>query len=177
MKKILIIAVLFCVSFSAVHAQSKKASILNRISVGGNIGGGFTNDYTYLNFQPRVSYRVTNWFIPGISVMYQYSKEQAGTLRHIYNAGGVGAFAELYPIKYLYGHIEYQHVWYKRTTKPSEAEPSYTGSDDYFILGAGVNIPVGNKTYLFAAVLFDVLSPVGSIYENPIYNVGFRVNL
>lgn len=193
MKKVSLIAIIFFASFVAVHAQTEssnqtnskesvqtpktKTSILNRISIGGNIGGGFTNNYTYLNIQPRISYRVANWFIPGISLMYQYSQERAGTFRYNYNAWGAGAFAEIYPIKYVYGHIEYQHVWYKRTTKPAQTGSPSWGSDDYFILGVGVNIPVGNKTYLFASILFDVLQPVGGIYENPIYNVGFRVNL
>ncbi|MDR0364912.1 MAG: hypothetical protein LBH92_07855 [Bacteroidales bacterium] len=191
MKRILIaITILLFASISATYAQTgssndkdsiglvQKPSPLRRISLGGNIGGGFTNDYFYLNLQPRISYKATNWFIPGIALMYQYSQEKTGgSDRYVYNTWGVGVFAELYPIKYIYGHVEYQHLWYERDIKPSRPGFSENGNDDYLLLGAGANIPVGNRTYFFASILVDVLKPINSLYKNPIYNVGFKVDL
>lgn len=162
-------------SGSAIGSQSSGFSI-SKINVGGNIGGGFANDVFFLNIQPRISYQLNKWIVPGISMMYQYSSEKYAGDKFQYNTWGAGVFANIYPVKNVYAHAEYQHLWYKEKIKNS-SRPAYKSDDSFLLLGAGVAIPMGSNFYMNASILFNVLEDINGIYENPIYSVGFGVNL
>lgn len=150
--------------------------LFNKINVGGNIGFGFSNNYSYINFQPRVSYQLLKWIIPGISFTYQYSRQKYSNYDLKYNTWGPGLFAYIYPVKFAYAHIEYQHLWYNQINT-SPAGVRLKDSNDYLLLGAGVRIPVSSNMYLNASILFNVLDDKYNIYQNPIYSVGFGLAL
>jgi hypothetical protein len=177
---------IFIGNFSAVAQSGSKSSStskvktspLERIHIGGNLSGGVTNNSYFLTVAPRVSMEVTKWFVPGATVVYMYSQE-TGANKATTNTYGAGVFTDLYPIKYVFGHVEYQHLWYSRKiTGPESFKES--ADDDFLLMGAGVKVPIGNKMSAFASVLFNVLNNERSekyMYTNPIYSIGIDVGL
>jgi hypothetical protein len=153
-------------------------SPLERIHIGGNLSGGVTNDSYFLNVAPRVSVDVTKWFVPGATVIYMYSQE-TGANKATTNTYGAGVFTDFYPIKYVFGHIEYQHLWYNRNVKGDNPFKE-SSDDDFLLMGAGVKVPIGNKMSASASILFNVLNNERSekyMYTNPIYSIGIDVGL
>jgi hypothetical protein len=174
-------------NFSAVAQNSSKTSkstssssksMLGRIHIGGNLSGGVTNDGYFVNIAPRASIAVTKWSVPGATVVYMYS-QKTDAPQIITNTYGAGVFTDIYPIKYVFGRIEYQHLWYSENRK--EDIPVKTSSDDDFLLmGAGVKVPVTDKMSAFASIMFNVLNNERSeryMYKNPIYSIGIDVGL
>jgi len=157
-----------------------KKSPLERLKIGGNLSGGITNDFYFLSAAPRISMEVTKWFVPGVSAAYMYSQESADykVNSHTY---GAGIFTDIYPIKYVFGRIEYQHLWYNQTVKGGGEKPlKYSDKDHFLLTGVGAKLPVGGKTSVSASVLFNVLNNDKSeyyMYKNPIYSLGIEVGL
>jgi hypothetical protein len=94
------------------------------------------------------------------------------------NTYGAGVFIDVYPIQYVFGRVEYQHLWYNQKVKGDPHK--YTSDDDFLLMGAGIKVPIGKKASAFASVLFNVLNNDKSsyyMYKNPIYSVGIEVGL
>jgi hypothetical protein len=159
--------------------SSIKTNLSERIHIGGNLSGGVANDYYFLTVAPRVSMDVTKWFVPGATVVYMYSQE-TGDNRVTTNTYGAGVFTDIYPIKYVFGHVEYQHLWYDQKVQGG-SEPGKLNFDDNFLLmGVGAKVPVTSKMAVTASILFNVLNNERSeyyMYKNPIYSVGIDVGL
>ena len=187
----LLVFVFACTFFAAAQSKATEASKtsssstsntkknpLEKLRVGGNLSGGISNDFYFLTVAPRISMEVTKWFVPGATVTYMYSQETGGN-RVTTNTYGAGVFTDFYPIKYVFGHVEYQHLWYTQKIKGiTPVKQSF--DDDFLLMGAGVKVPVGAKTSMFASVLFNVLNNERSeyyMYKNPIYSVGIDVGL
>jgi hypothetical protein len=185
-----IVILIFLCNFFAVAQASKEANKpkttssssvknnpLGRIKIGGALNGGISNDYYFFTAAPRVSMEVTKWFVPGVTVSYMYSQE-TGINRVSTNTYGAGVFTDFYPIQYVFGHVEYQHLWYNQKVKGIPQK--LTMNDHFLLMGAGVKMPIGNKMSAFASVLFNVLNNENSeyyMYKNPIYGVGIEVGL
>jgi len=159
----------------------KKTGPLDRISIGGTLSGGVSNDYYFLTAAPRVSMEVTKWFVPGVTVAYMYAQETPKPYKITTNTYGGGVFARLYPIQYVFGHVEYQHLWYnQKVTGGGIAPEKFSASDNFLLTGVGAKVPVGNKMFMLGSVLFNVLNNEKSdhyMYKNPIYSIGFEVGL
>ena len=155
-----------------------KASPLSRLRIGGNLSGGFNNDYYFLTVAPRVSMEVTRWFVPGATVVYMYSQGTGGN-KVTTNTYGAGVFTDFYPIKYVFGRVEYQHLWYTQKIKGT-SPVTYSSDDDFLLMGVGAKLPISSKAAVSASVLFNVLNSENSdhyMYKNPIYSVGIEVGL
>jgi hypothetical protein len=153
-------------------------SPFERIHIGGNLSGGVTNDGYFVTVAPRVSMDVTKWFVPGVTVVYMYS-QKTDIPQITTNTYGAGLFTDIYPIKYVFGRVEYQHLWYTQNTK-GDPPIKQSSDDDFLLLGAGVKVPVTNKMSAFASIMFNVLNNERSeryMYKNPIYSIGFDVGL
>ena len=196
----LLIFIFLCSFFAAAQNKSTNASKeakpsstskvkkspLERIQIGGNLSGGISNDYYFLTAAPRLSMNVTSWFVPGVTIAYMYSLETGitdpdptiGTYSVASNTYGAGVFTDFYPIRYVFGHVEYQHLWYAQKIKGTSDK--YTDSDHFLLMGAGAKVPVGGKTSVFASISFNVLNNEKSeyyMYKNPIYSIGVDVGL
>ena len=185
-----IVVLIFLCNFFVVAQASKEANKpktsstsnvknnpLGRIKIGGTLNGGISNDYYFLTAAPRVSMEVTKWFVPGVTVAYMYSQE-SGVNRVTTNTYGAGVFTDFYPIQYVFGHIEYQHLWYNQKVKGDPVKHAF--NDHFLLMGAGAKVPIGNKMSAFASVLFNVLNNERSehyMYKNPIYGLGIEVGL
>ena len=154
-----------------------KSNPLGRIKIGGTLNGGISNDCYFLTAAPRVSMEVTKWFVPGATVVYMYS-QSTDINRITNNTYGAGVFTDFYPIQYVFGHVEYQYLWYNQKVKGNPQK--FTFNDNFLLMGAGVKMPIGNKMSAFASFLFNVLNNENSekyMYKNPIYGVGIEVGL
>ena len=159
-------------------AVNSKSNPFSRLRIGGNLSGGFNNDLYFLTIAPRVSMEVTKWFVPGVTVSYMYS-QGTGDNKATTNTYGGGVFTDFYPIKYLFGRIEYQHLWYTQKIKGTSPY-TYSSNDHFLLMGAGAKVPVSAKAAVSASVLFNVLNNERSekyMFKNPIFSVGIDVGL
>jgi hypothetical protein len=156
-----------------------KKDPLDRIHIGGTLNGGFSNDYYFLTLAPKVSMDVTKWFVPGVSLAYMYAQE-SGANRVTTNTYGAGVFTDFYPVKYVFGHVEYQHLWYNQKVKGDGGSQKNTFDDNFLLMGVGAKVPIGTKMSAMASVLFNVLNNENSeyyMYKNPIYSIGIEAGL
>ena len=120
---------------------------------------------------------VTKWFVPGATVVYMYSQGTGGD-KITSNTYGAGVFTDFYPIKYVFGRVEYQHLWYSQKAKGTTVKAST--DDDFLLMGVGAKMPISAKAAVSASVLFNVLNSEKSdhfMYKNPIFSVGIDVGL
>lgn len=59
--------------FATLQAQPRGESVKERTTFGGNVGFSF-GQTTVVNISPRIGYYVTDQFVPGIALTYQYYK-------------------------------------------------------------------------------------------------------
>lgn len=60
--------------FTLLKAQPRGESVKERTTFGGNVGFSF-GETTVINISPRIGYYVTDEFVPGIALTYQYYKK------------------------------------------------------------------------------------------------------
>jgi len=152
----------------------KKESLLSKIYIGGNIGGGWSSNSVYLELSPIIGYQVTPMFHVGGRFTYSYSKyTNVYGYKHDYHDLGVSVFARYHFLKFLFLHAEFEEL--SAQYYLSDGSKSRRWVPGLF-LGGGLYQHMG-AAYMHVAVLFNVLDTQYSPYTNPIIRIGFGVGL
>lgn len=160
---------------TAAPVASRKKFDPSRLIIGGSLGLSF-GDYTNINISPMVGYRLSSLFGAGINVNAQYGSERyrnynsVTTQRNQYTIFGGGVWGRVYPLDFLFVHIqpEYNAVSLKSTYYDSDPKTIIT--DHYgvpsLLMGGGYSQPVGGRAAFSIMALYDVLQDSKSPYQN-----------
>ncbi|MBC8173132.1 MAG: hypothetical protein H7X71_04425 [Chitinophagales bacterium] len=156
-------------SDAADQAGGKK--FWDRIVIGGNVGALFGN-YTYVDVSPLVGYKITDKFIAGAGLSYQYvSYHDPYGFYADYKLNVIGprAFGQYDLILGLFAYTEYEYLWVSIT--PEEPYLPYKDEIPGLFPGLGYKAQIGDNAYLKILALYNVLyDPL-----NPLYNSAFQL--
>lgn len=197
---LIIIGVLFSVNATAQNPYQKK-SFADRLIFEGIIGAQF-GTITAIEASPLVGYKLTDDFIAGIGLTYQYSKydnfymnTENGSLsdRSINIIGGrlfsryyfSNLFEGLGLLSGLFAHAEYEYLTYNVNYKVDPngkyvdvyGIPYSTGNEHLqvpgFLIGGGLNQSIGGRAYGSILILYNLNETNNTPYSNPVFRIGF----
>lgn len=190
MKKLLVTACGLCFMISGLFAQDKKDEKekgfkKENLFTGGSLTASFFSGGTILGVNPMFGYKLANWVDAGIAFNYTYTGARDyivfnDKLRQ--NVYGPGAFARLYPVRFLFlqGQFEHNFNHLKYTDDMGNISKSQTDANS-LLLGAGIaeGRRPGSNTFFYISLLVDVLKNPNSPYVNNVYegNILVRTDL
>ncbi len=180
--------------------QQPKGFDPQKLIIGGGLGLGF-GDVTSVAVSPIVGYRITENFMAGIGLGYQYYRVKD----YFEVANNVSGQYEYYPLKsnFFYPSIWGRYVIYRNFFVQAEAEYDFQSFTAYrtdsdpnsstagmpipykvkynspaLLLGGGLRQPITDRSSLVIIALYDVIQDQYSPYLNRIdlrigFNVGF----
>ncbi len=166
-----IFAFVFLFLCSATLAQDDFEKPQNRIVVGGGLGLQF-GTITMIDISPTIGYKVTERFMPGIGINYQYYKDTRFEPDYETNIIGGSVFARYYLWENLFAHAEYQRLGYDQLLYPSKEKERVTV--DSYLIGGGYRQWIGGNFAATIVVLFNLNESIDSPYSNPIFRLGFQ---
>jgi hypothetical protein len=205
MKKIIIAAALLMI-FSGLKAQHNRnrANTYSDEEPGNDgfkvenlfIGGSLNLGYSGLDFNvggsPEVGYSLKKWLDVGFLVNLDYSSEMADP-NYYYNPDtrqrsftyGVGTFARLYPVRFLFFQVEPEYNWTHLSATDMATDVSATANLQAasLLLGIGYSQRIRGRSNFYIALMFDALSNYGSPYRDanniaiPVIKAGFDIYL
>ena len=119
---IVIIILLLCTSKS----YSQSINPFDKITFGGSIGVGISNDYWNIGITPQIGYKLTDNFQVGGGIGYQYRgnkdndrdfNNQRYHYKYSESSVSFNLFARYFPIKYITMSVrpEIMRTWYSET--------------------------------------------------------------
>ncbi|MCB0479021.1 MAG: hypothetical protein KDC84_12710 [Crocinitomicaceae bacterium] len=144
--------------------KDNRESPLKNISVGGNFGFWMTSSGGSLYLGPRIGYKVTEWFRPGILINYQYRWYKYGSVNWSDNVIGGGVFAHFILFKRILLGAEWEIL--NTTAYPGGLAEPFRTNVNVLLVGAGYNQPIGNAGYFMIGFMFDVLNHPYSPYRS-----------
>lgn len=151
----------------------QKMPAKNKFYYGGYVNASF-GVYTSIGVEPMIGYKLTPKLSVGAKIRYDYiSDNRFPTTYNTSNYGG-SLFSRYRIIPSLYVHVEYMTYNYDYYNGYDESQRQWV---PFLLLGAGYSQMVGNRTWLTAQILFDVLQNDHSPYRSwePFYSVGVGV--
>lgn len=195
MQKIKLVLILL-ISGTCVFAQDNENEELrgfrkDLLFSGGSISFGLGSNTFQIGANPVFGYSLAKWIDAGLVVNYNYASYRDiimsnDKLRSTTYGGG--AFTRLYPLRFLFAHVQFEHNFIKEKYIPSNGGTNETNNVDANSLLAGVGLateryPGDGRPFFYLAVLFDVLNEDFSPYTRsdgtriPILRAGIQVPL
>ena len=185
MKKLIILSLLFTLtfhcSFSQDKEEKKKGFDKSKLFTGGSLTLSFFTGGTILGANPIFGYQFADWIDGGIEFGYTYESRRD----YIYlndkfhqHVLGPGAFIRLYPAKFLFVQGQFENNF---TTvnyyDPTGIKTTSKLDANSFLAGIGLaeGRQRGSNTFYYIALLFDVLKDPNSPYVNNVYNTSGQV--
>lgn len=176
---------LFCfISPCFLHGQNEEKHnvdnslnqlpIKDRLVYAGNVGLNFGN-VTSISVSPMVGYKVTNKFIPGVGVTYNYLRfHYVNYVSKAINIYGGSIWARYYILENIFLHGEYEAL-------NGEWDPYFRPNYRYYLnsllVGGGYRESFG-KLSSYILVLYNVTYSQDSPYPTPlIIKAGFGFGL
>jgi hypothetical protein len=200
MKKILLNVALFTLMLNIASAQEKekedkeekeKGFRKENLFTGGSISLAFYNNTFLVGGSPVLGYSITNWADAGIVANYNYTSYR--DYQYVYNdklrqsVYGGGAFARVYPVRFLFLQGQIEHNWIKQKYIPNiGVSESYTTDANSMLIGGGYTtgrFGKGGGPFFYVAIMFDVSGSENSPYTDaygrtiPIVRGGLQVPL
>lgn len=199
MKKVVVVLVLIS-SFYTSQAQDEEKSGSEKkggfkkenLFVGGDITLGFSNGYTALGASPYFGYSINKYVDVAVSFNFTYTSQRdylfyGDKVRQtIY---GPGAFARIYPFKFLFAQAQFEHNFVGVKYLPA-SNSGYLKSTDRvdansFLVGAGYagGRGDGNNSFYYFSVSWDLLRNKNSPYVDelgraiPVIRAGYNIAL
>lgn len=141
------------------NKPEKKERFSERLVYGGNLGGYFGN-ISFVQINPMVGYRLTDWLVPGVGLNYLY----AGNAVERQNAVGASIWTRAYIQKAFFLHTELEYL---KLTARSEFYGTYRADLPVWFVGAGYQ---ANGFGVMAMI--DLIGDPDSPYSTPVFRVG-----
>ena len=188
--------VFLLISGSGLFAQdfdneSKSGFQKDRLFTGGSISFGFGTNTFQIGANPVFGYSLAKWVDAGLVINYNYTAysdvfAQNDKLKT--STYGGGAFTRLYPLRFLFAHIQFEHNFIKEKYFPTNGGETETNNVEANSLLTGLGLateryPGDGRPYFYFMVLFDVLDQDYSPYTRsdgviiPIIRAGIQVPL
>ncbi len=202
MKKVFVVLSLMAGSYTAIaqdennfDEEPKKGFKKENLFVGGDITLAFSNVYTAVGGSPYFGYSLNKYVDVAVSTNFIYTSQ-----RDYYYYGdkvkliqyGPGAFVRVYPLKFLYGQVQYEHNFINFKYLPPDGPPgvypvSFTENSDANSILVGGGFSGGRQgkgsSFYYISVMWDVggarLSPYvdGLGRAIPIFRAGYNIAL
>jgi len=153
----------------------KDRHIRERLYIGGNFGLLFGST-TLIQLSPQVGYRLTEKFVPGISITYIYQNFRQNNIRYENSVYGGSIFSKYFFTEKFFGHVEYEML---NVEYPVLSPNLITMIDrkwiSSFYIGGGYSQPLGQRGFAQFMILFELLQDPFYPYvrSNPIIRIGF----
>jgi hypothetical protein len=168
------LSLILAISFLATgFGQENNVPFSERVFVGGGLGGGISNYYTWVEVSPMVGYMFTDRLAGGIGLRYQYYKDN----RTNFSSSIIGpyAYARYQFINFAFAYAEYEHLFlkYKNPLTPE----TVTNIDvPGFLIGGGLTSGFG-RSMVYMLILYNVLESPYTPYSNPVFRMGVSVGI
>jgi len=180
-RNILIFLILYCFAINSVFAQEdfsikdKKIKFdKERIYFGGNLGSFQFGTITHIDVAPVIGYRFTDKISAGVGFSYQYFNSAEGNYStNIYGGRLIGNYSIN---KNIITHLEGEIL--SLETKYFDLRNQYPNSSRFLypsvFVGGGYKQSIGEHSYTYIMILWNLLNSSDSPYENPVIRVGFN---
>lgn len=200
MKKFMTVLILVSATYIAKAQDEEKESSERKggfkkenLFVGGDVTLAFSNGYTVLGASPYFGYSINKYIDVAASLNYTYTSQ-----RDILEYGdkarqtqyGPGAFVRIFPLKFLFAQVQYEHNFIKVKYFPANNSVVYLPSTDRvdansLLLGIGYagGREEDNKSFYYFSISWDVLRNPNSPYVDglgravPIIRAGYNIAL
>ena len=197
MKRTIVLLLMSSIAFySFAQKGDKKESIFKKenLFTGGDMTFSLGNNFTVLGASPYFGYSINRFVDVAASFGYLYTSQ-----RDIQYPGAddkvrqtiisPGAFARLYPIKWLFAQAQYEHNFIRQKYLPGEfsLEPqgTYRVDANSLLLGGGIagGRDIDNNSFYYFSIAWDVLKNSNSPYvdelgrNRPILRAGYNIAL
>ena len=163
----------------------------NKLFTGGSISFGLGSNTFQIGGNPVLGYSLAKWVDAGLVVNYNYASYRDVIMSNDKlrsTTYGGGAFTRLYPLRFLFAHLQFEHNFIKEKYIPSNGGDKETNNVDANSLLAGVGIATDRyagegRPFFYLALLFDVMNEDYSPYTRsdgsriPILRAGIQVPL
>lgn len=170
----LVLVLLFITGLHAQDKKNEKEVPRSRIVLGGGLGLQFGN-ITLIDISPIVGYKVTERFLVGLGFTYQYYRHKYQDpfldINYETNIYGGSVFARYYVWKDLFGQAEYQYLTYKPYLMDNRVDVNS------YLVGGGYRQRLSRNFAATIILLFDLSESMYSIYQNPIFRIGFQAGI
>lgn len=159
--------------------------------VGGTVALGFGAGQTSFGLGPYFGYSLNKYIDVALSLNYNYVSQrdflqQGDKLRQ--SVIGPGVFTRIYPVKFLFGHAQFEENFIKVKYLPASngayLAAKETRSIASFLVGPGFASGRGeSKSFYYISVLFDVAKNKFSPYVDeqgritPVIRAGYNIAL
>lgn len=134
-------------------------------------GGGFSlsfGTYTRIAVSPIIGYRPIEPFLLGIEGRFAYIKDIYNGFQTYYY--GAGPFARFTFFKGIYAQVQAEYVNYDEIIFLSYNSRRIWNSA--YLVGFGYSQQIGERSYSFVSVLWDINETAATLYESPIIRFG-----
>lgn len=155
---------------SDTSGDAGSQRLIDRLTFGGMCGFGF-GSFVYVSVEPRVGYKINDYFTAGVSGMYEYFKYSDYDYSTSVYGGGI--YAEAFPFKGLTLHLEAQALNFENYGYYN----SYRMWDYPILAGFGWRSQSEGRfgiTYLLLFNLNNTESLSNNVYTNPIVKICFN---
>ena len=181
------LALIFIIAVQLLSAQEdstgeKRGFKKENLFAGGSVSLSFGSNTFQIGVTPMMGYSLTKWADAGIVVNYIYTSYKDyfdfnDKLRQTMYGGG--AFARIYPVRFLFAHGQIEHNFIKLKYIPTNGSANETRHTDAtsFLVGAGYTTgrqPGSGGAYGYLSVLWDVMDDENSPYTD---NTGRKIPL
>ncbi|MEP7279141.1 MAG: autotransporter outer membrane beta-barrel domain-containing protein [Bacteroidota bacterium] len=158
--------------------------------IGGNIGLGYDSYSFNAGLSPEIGYSVASWLDLGALVNLNYTSIRAD---YYYNNNirqrsfnyGVGAFARIYPLPFLFLQAGPEYNWVHYTLTDFNSTPhsseSFNTNAASMLVGIGYGQRLVGRSSMHIALMIDLLNSAQSPYRDgngeliPVIKAGFDI--
>ena len=143
----------------------KPKEPLGHLRVGGGIGLGFASDLITVGLSPQVSYIFKNIVEPGVSIRYQFTRDNAQIEKITWHTYGSSLFVRVFPIRQLFLLVEGEVINTGQKRGGFRLPRETYGN---LLLGGGFVVGVSKGVFVATSIKVPVL-------RNPFYPTAFPI--
>jgi len=133
---------------------------------------------TIINAAPAIGYRISEKIAFGTGLTYQYYRYVQNQQLETANIFGASLFARTYLFKYAFLHFEMEALTFESAKNLNNIDRT---KERIWLLsplvGAGYRQLIGDFTSFHIIVLWNLNQTEKSIYSNPVFRLGFDIQL
>lgn len=145
----------------------------SKIYFGGNLGNFMFGSVTSIDISPIVGYRFTEKFSLGLGISYQYFNSISYNINTSIYGGRI--LGDYIINEYIILHSEFEELSYE--TKYYDITNQYFNQSRFWVpalyVGGGLKQQLGEHSYAYVMVLFNILDSSLPHVSNPILRIGF----
>lgn len=147
----------------ATETEKKQSFDPNRLVFGGSFGLSF-GDYTTVNISPQLGYAITDKFVAGGGVSYNYYRYSHHDLSLHY--WGMNVYARYHPLRYISLQLQPEIYGISGKRRGSSID---TRAVPVVLVGVGGILPVGYRSGLSIMLYYDLVQDDWSPYEDQLF--------